>query len=47
MEREWTEQHGYKLSNSMSGDTLILKHMPTNATPDEILKYGIEYKFYK
>lgn len=44
--RTCKEERGYKLGNTMSGDTLILRHVPTSSTPDNILKFGTEYKFY-
>ena len=44
--RDWKEVNGFKVSNTMSGDTLILRYMPTEATPESVLKFGAEYKFY-
>ncbi|WP_452219938.1 hypothetical protein [Lacinutrix salivirga] len=44
--RIWNEENGYKLGNAMSGDTLILRYVPTKNTPENILKFGTEYKFY-
>lgn len=45
-QRTWTETRGFKISNEMKGDTLILRYMPTNDTPDVVLKFGTEYKLY-
>lgn len=41
-----TNNNGYSLKNEKSGDTLIIKNFPTDATPDNVLKFGTEYKFY-
>jgi len=40
------ENRGYKLGNSMKGDTLVLQCFPTAATPEAVLKLGFELKFY-
>lgn len=42
----WKQENGYRLGNTMSGDTLILRYVPSKETPDHILKVGVEYKFY-
>lgn len=38
--------NGYSLTNKKSGDTLVIEHLPTEATPAETLKFGTTYKFY-
>lgn len=38
--------NGYSLTNKKSGDTLVIENLPTENTPSEILKFGVEYKFY-
>jgi len=40
------ETDGFKLGNTMSGDTLILQCLPTAAMSSEFLRFGIVYKFY-
>lgn len=40
------QNNGYSVTNEMSGDTLIIKHLPTENTPSNVLKFGSEYKFY-
>lgn len=38
--------NGYSLTNKKVGDTLVIEHLPTEQTPEEILKFGTTYKFY-
>lgn len=45
--RKWEENRGFKITNKMVGDTLIIQYFPTESTPSSILKFGTEYKFYK
>lgn len=40
------DEGSYQATNKMSGDTLIIQHLPTENTPSNVLKYGSEYKFY-
>jgi hypothetical protein len=40
------DQSGYSVTNKMSGDTLIIQHLPSKNTPSNVLKFGSEYKFY-
>ena len=40
------DEGGYLPTSKMSGDTLIIRHLPTENTPSDVLKYGSEYKFY-
>lgn len=40
------EENGYSVTNEMSGDTLIIRYLPTENTPSDVLKFGSEYKFY-
>lgn len=40
------ENRGFKITNKMVGDTLVIQYFPTESTPSSILKFGTEYKFY-
>lgn len=43
---KWSEDRGYKITTSKSGDTLFVRYFPTPNTPKNIYKFGMEYKFY-
>lgn len=45
-EKVLKNDNGYSLINKKSGDTLIIENLPTQETPDNILKFGATYKFY-
>jgi hypothetical protein len=40
------ENRGFKITNKMVGDTLVIQYFPTESTPSSILKFGTEYKIY-
>jgi len=42
----YTEADGFKIGNTMNGDTLVLRYFPSKNTPSAILPFGIEYKFH-
>lgn len=44
---KWVEERGFEVTHKKKGDTLIIQYFPTDKTPDNVLKFGSEYKFYK
>ena len=43
----FVEERGFEITSKKAGDTLIVRYFPTKSTPENILKFGAEYKFFK